>query len=64
MYFHRIVRNHRRSEPLRNFMCIVHVFAGAGFMNRRKLCQLTAAILTSDLTTRTWVLRSDKATIM
>ena len=25
---------------------------GAGFMNRRGLCQLTAAILTSDLTTR------------
>ena len=25
---------------------------GAGFMNRRRLCQLTAAILTSDLTTR------------
>ena len=24
---------------------------GAGFMNRRRLCQLTAAILTSDLTT-------------
>ena len=29
---------------------------GAGFMNRRRLCQLTAAILTSDLTTRMWVL--------
>ena len=25
--------------------------SGAGFMNRRRLCQLTAAILTSDLTT-------------
>ena len=24
-------------------------------MNRRRLCQLTAAILTSDLTTCTWV---------
>ena len=29
---------------------------GAGFMNRRRLCQLTAAILTSDLTTHMWVL--------
>ena len=29
---------------------------GAGFMNRRRLCQLTAAILTSDLTTCMWVL--------
>ena len=28
-------------------------------MNRRRLCQLTAAILTSDLTTHMWVLRSD-----
>ena len=26
--------------------------SGAGFMNRRRLCQLTAAILTNDLTTR------------
>ena len=30
--------------------------SGAGFMNRRRLCQLTAAILTSDLTTHMWVL--------
>ena len=30
--------------------------AGAGFMNRRRLCQLTAAILTSDLTTHMRVL--------
>ena len=30
--------------------------SGAGFMNRRRLCQLTAAILTGDLTTRMWVL--------
>ena len=29
---------------------------GAGFMNRRRLCQLTAAISTSDLTTHMWVL--------
>ena len=29
---------------------------GAGLMNRRRLCQLTAAILTSDLTTPMWVL--------
>ena len=29
---------------------------GAGFMNRRRLCQLTAAIWTSDLTTHMWVL--------
>ena len=28
----------------------------AGFMNRRRLCQLTAAILTSDLTTHMCVL--------
>ena len=28
---------------------------GAGFMNRRRLCQLTAAILTSDLTTHNYV---------
>ena len=28
---------------------------GAGFMNRRRLCQLTAAILTSDLTTHNCV---------
>ena len=34
----------------------VHFCAGAGFMNRRRLCQLTAAILTSDLTTHMWVL--------
>ena len=33
-----------------------NVFPGASFMNRRRLCQLTAAILTSDLTTRMWVL--------
>ena len=32
------------------------VLSGAGFMNRRRLCQLTAAILTSDLTTHVWVL--------
>ena len=32
------------------------VSPGAGFMNRRRLCQLTAAILTSDLTTHMWVL--------
>ena len=31
-------------------------WSGAGFMNRRRLCQLTAAILTSDLTTHMWVL--------
>ena len=37
---------------------------GAGFMNRRRLCQLTAAILTSDLTTHMWVLWSDTATIL
>ena len=30
--------------------------SGAGFMNRRRLCQLTAAILTSDLTTHMRVL--------
>ena len=29
---------------------------GAGFMNRRRLRQLTAVILTSDLTTRMWFL--------
>ena len=33
-------------------------------MNRRRLCQLTAAILTSDLMTRMRVLSSDTATIM
>ena len=33
--------------------------SGAGFLNRRRLCQLTAAILTSDLTTRMFVLWSD-----
>ena len=33
-----------------------HVIPGAGFMNRRRLCQLTAAILTSDLTKHRWVL--------
>ena len=32
------------------------VFTGFGFMNRRRLGQLTVAILTSDSTTRTWVL--------
>ena len=37
---------------------------GAGFMNRRRLCQLTAAILTSDLTTQMWVLWSDTATTL
>ena len=30
------------------------MLSGAGFMNRRRLCQLTAAILTSDLTTHLW----------
>ena len=30
--------------------------SGAGFMNRRRPSQLTAAILTSDLTTHMWVL--------
>ena len=29
---------------------------GAGFMNRRRLCQLTAVILTSNSTTHMWVL--------
>ena len=29
--------------------------SGAGFMNRRRLCQLTAAILTSNLTTHNYV---------
>ena len=33
--------------------------SGAGFMNRRRLRQLTAAILTSDLTTRMRALSSD-----
>ena len=31
-------------------------------MNRRRLCQLTAAILTGDLTTRMWVLYSAELT--
>ena len=36
--------------------CRASASPGAGFMNRRRLCQLTAAILTSDLTTHMWVL--------
>ena len=38
------------------FVLLAHAPAGAGFINRRRLCQLTAAILTSDLTTHMWVL--------
>ena len=52
----------------RSHKCYTELFfvqlPGAGFMNRRRLCQLTAAILTSDLTTRTRVLWSDTATIV
>ena len=45
----------RRGVPLRR--AALHTRRpGAGFMNRRRLCQLTAAILTSDLTTHMWVL--------
>ena len=38
----------------KNFLHMIYF--GAGFMNRRRLCQHTVAILTSDLTTRMWVL--------
>ena len=47
-------RRQRALHPLDGRRWVTHRFTaspGAGFMNRRRLCQLTAAILTSDLTT-------------
>ena len=43
-----------RASPGRSVTCAC--VPGVGFKNRRRLCHLTAAILTSDLTTRMWVL--------
>ena len=48
----KLIGNEVETKFISSFLTI----PGAGFMNRRRLCQLTAAILTSDLTTYMWVL--------